>query len=134
MDFFKITIPSKNVYIKLLRHALKNFLYLCNFKNDEEIFMMELALNESVANVIEHTYSYNEKKLIDIEFLFDGKELIIKIRDYGEKIDTSKIKHRPLEEYRDGGLGVYIIEQVFGKPVWEDIEIGNLMILKKDIF
>ncbi|MDN5342405.1 ATP-binding protein [Oceanotoga sp. DSM 15011] len=131
MDFVKISIPSKNIYIKLLRNMMKDFCTIIKYKNEDEIFMIELALNEAIANIIEHTYKYEENKKIDLSIEYDDDVLTIKIRDYGEKIIPENIKHRDLDNIRDGGLGVYIIEQVFGKPQWVYCNDGNLMILKK---
>ncbi|HOO74439.1 MAG TPA: ATP-binding protein [Tepiditoga sp.] len=134
MNFFKITIPSNSLYIKLIRSSLNSFLYLCNYKNDDEIFLLELALNEAVANIIEHTYNYEENHIIDIEFIFeDNYEFKIKIRDYGKKVNPEEIKPRDLNDYREGGLGTFIIKQVFTEQNWVSVDEGNLLVLSKKL-
>ncbi|SHF13606.1 serine/threonine-protein kinase RsbW [Marinitoga hydrogenitolerans DSM 16785] len=134
MESIKIEILSKTKYIKILREAMKYFLRLNEFDNEEQIFFMELALNEAVANVIEHTYKFDEQKKIIIKFEIEKKFFKVSIRDFGEKIDKERIKSRDLDDVKDHGLGVHIINQVFDEMMWKNInEEGNLLILKKSL-
>lgn len=134
MDYIELEILSKTKYIKILRETMKYFLKLNDYNNDEQIFFMELALNEAVANVIEHTYKFDELKRIIIKFELINSDFNIYIRDFGEKIDISKVKSRDLEDIKDHGLGVHIISQVFDNIMWKDInEDGNLLILTKKL-
>ncbi|MBM7558939.1 ATP-binding protein [Marinitoga litoralis] len=134
MDYIELEILSKTKYIKILRETMKYFLKLNDYNNDEQIFFMELALNEAVANVIEHTYKFDELKSIIIKFELINSDFNIYIRDFGEKIDISKVKSRDLEDIKDHGLGVHIISQVFDNIMWKDInEDGNLLILTKKL-
>lgn len=134
MEVIEIEILSKTKYIKILRESMKYFLRLNDYDNEEQIFFMELALNEAVANVIEHTYEFDEEKKIIIKFEIDNNQFKVYIRDFGEKINTDEIKSRDLDEIKDHGLGVHIITQVFDKMMWKDInEKGNLLILIKNL-
>lgn len=134
MDYIELEILSKTKYIKILRETMKYFLKLNDYNNDEQIFFMELALNEAVDNVIEHTYKFDELKSIIIKFELINSDFNIYIRDFGEKIDISKVKSRDLEDIKDHGLGVHIISQVFDNIMWKDInEDGNLLILTKKL-
>ncbi len=137
MEHFNLRIPSNKKYVKFSRHVLKKFFETISYEEDSEIFLIELALNEAIANIIEHTYKFEENHNIDIEVIYteksEEKYLEIKLRDYGEKVIVENVKPRDLEDYKDGGLGVYIINQVFKTPQWIDVEEGNLMILKKQL-
>lgn len=134
MEVIEIEILSKTKYIKILRESMKYFLRLNDYGNEEQIFFMELALNEAIANVIEHTYEFDEEKKIIIKFEIDNNQFKVYIRDFGEKINTDEIKSRDLDEIKDHGLGVHIITQVFDKMMWKDInEKGNLLILIKNL-
>lgn len=134
METLEIKILSKTKYIKILREAMKYFLRLNDYNDEEQIFFMELALNEAVANVIEHTYKFNEENEIFVKFEIKNNIFYLSIRDYGEKVDKNQVKSRDLDEIKDHGLGVHIITQVFDDMMWKDInEEGNLLILKKDL-
>ncbi|AEX86329.1 hypothetical protein XO10_09645 [Marinitoga sp. 1135] len=134
MERLKITINSDVKYIKILREAMKYFLKFNDYEDEEQIFFMELALNEAVANVIEHTYNYDNTKTVDIIFEIENKNFKVYIRDYGEKINLEEVKSRDLDDIKEHGLGVHIISQVFDHMMWKDInEEGNLLILEKSL-
>ncbi|KLO20878.1 MULTISPECIES: ATP-binding protein [unclassified Marinitoga] len=134
LESIELKIMSRTKYIKILREAMKYFLKLNDYNEEEQIFFMELALNEAVANVIEHTYKFDENRKIFIKFEIVNDIFSVYIRDFGEKIDKSSVKSRDLEDIKDHGLGVHIITQVFDEMMWKDInEEGNLLILKKNL-
>ncbi len=134
MSQIRVEIESKSSYIKALRQVLKEFLRVNNYDEEDEIFMFELALNEAIANVIEHTYNFEENHSINVEFSIDEERVFcISIRDFGKKVDPQKIQPRDLEDYRDGGLGVFIIQKVFGNMIWDDVTEGNLLCLYKKL-
>ncbi|GAB6188446.1 hypothetical protein JCM30566_01850 [Marinitoga arctica] len=134
MEIIEIEILSKTKYIKILRESMKHFLRLNDYDDEEQIFFMELALNEAVANVIEHTYKFNEEKKIKIKFEINNNQFKVYIRDFGEKINIEEVKSRDLDEIKDHGLGVHIITQVFDEMVWNNInEEGNLLTLIKKL-
>ncbi|KAF2955901.1 ATP-binding protein [Marinitoga sp. 38H-ov] len=134
MDYIELEILSKTKYIKILRETMKYFLKLNDYNDNEQIFFMELALNEAVANVIEHTYNFDEYKKIIIKFELINSMFNVYIRDFGEKVDIAKIKSRDLDDIKDHGLGVHIISQVFDNIIWKDInEEGNLLVLTKKL-
>jgi serine/threonine-protein kinase RsbW len=133
MQKITLGILSDKKYIRLVRSTLKIFLKLNNYDNSEEIFMIELAINEAIANIIEHTYNSDEKNNINLEMRLEDKKLIVSIKDEGPKINVDDIKHRDLEDYQDRGLGVYIIKSVFDTIEWVDIDRGNMQILSKTL-
>ncbi|MGM0640031.1 MAG: ATP-binding protein [Thermotogota bacterium] len=133
MQKLNLGILSDKKYIRLVRSTLKDFLKLNNYDNADEIFMIELAVNEAIANIIEHTYNFEEDNFIYLEIIIDKKKLIVTLKDNGPKINVEEIKHRDLEDYQDNGLGVYIINNVFDSIEWVDTEKGNVQILSKNL-
>ena len=53
------------------------------------------------------------------------------IRKYGRTCDPAKIRGRPLEEIRPGGLGVHIIRQAFDRVTYSPQPCGTRLILEK---
>ena len=126
-----ISFHAKRENVRITRAVVRNFLLLRGIF-EQDIFDTELALDEAVANVIEHTYKFDESKIITLTLLWDSDGVLeILIRDFGPKVDPSKIKSRPLEELKEGGLGVYIMKKIFDVVEWKDVEKGNLLYLKK---
>jgi len=132
MEVITISFPARSENIRLARAVVKNFLLLKKVF-EEDIFDTELALDEAVSNIIVHTYKNDENKYIIMTLVWKKElnELEILLRDFGPKVDPSKVKPRPLEEIKPGGLGVYIIQKIFDVMKFKDVDIGNLLILKK---
>ena len=131
-DMITLSFLSKRANVRIVRAVVRNFL-LIKGVFEQDIFDTELALDEAVANVIEHTYKEKEDQAIILTLIWDENKILeVLIRDFGEKVDPSKIKSRPLEELREGGLGVYIIRKVFDVMEWKEIPSkGNLLYLKR---
>ncbi|HPE68642.1 MAG TPA: ATP-binding protein [Thermotogota bacterium] len=125
---------SKVDNIRVVRAALRAFLK--NRKVPEaEIFDTELALNEAVANVIEHTYQFAESKRISIDFFWVEEEntLEVVIQDFGQKVEMNHLVSRDLEKVDDHGLGVYLIKSIMDNMEFVDVpdEVGNRLRLVK---
>ncbi|ABR31162.1 anti-sigma regulatory factor [Thermosipho melanesiensis] len=132
MDFISLTFLSKSENIKIARSIIQNFLSQKNL-NEQDIFDTELAVNEAIANVIEHTYNFEKDKIIKMTLKWiEPNTLEVYLRDFGPKVDPSNVKPRKLEEIRPGGLGVYIIKKVFNVMEFRNVENGNLLFLSKE--
>ena len=130
-EVLTMSFHSKKENVRIVRAVVRNFLLLRGVF-EQDIFDTELALDEAVANVIEHTYKYDESKIIILTLIWEDGQLEVLIRDFGPKVDPSKIKPRPLDEIREGGLGVYIIQKIFDEMRWKEINApGNLLYLRK---
>jgi len=128
---FVLHIDSEIKNIRLVRSLLRTFLDFYGIDNDE-IFKMELAVNEALANIIEHTYKFDSTKKITISFSLENDELHVTLRDFGKKVDLSEIKFQPPDELSEGGRGVYIIKNIVDEYKFDDkVEKGNLLHLRK---
>ncbi|RDI92140.1 serine phosphatase RsbU [Thermosipho africanus Ob7] len=132
MDIISITFLSKSENIKIARSVVQKFLSQ-KAVNEQDIFDTELAVNEAIANIIEHTYKFEKDKIIKMTLKWTEPNVLeIYLRDFGPKVDPSKVKPRPLEEIRPGGLGIYIIQKIFDVMEFKDVSCGNLLLLKKE--
>jgi len=116
--------------IKLARVVIHTFLALRGVF-DKDIFDTELAINEAIANVIQHTYKGDPKYIVMTLNWIEPNELEVLLRDFGPKVDPSKIKSRELDDIRPGGLGVYIIKRIFDVMEFKNVAEGNLLYLKR---
>ncbi|MEJ5257094.1 MAG: ATP-binding protein [Fervidobacterium sp.] len=116
--------------IKLARVVIHTFL---SFRNvfDKDIFDTELAINEAIANIIQHTYNGDPKYIIMTLNWIEPNTLEVILRDFGPKVDPSKIRSRDLNDIRPGGLGVYIIQRIFEVMEFRNVKEGNLLYLKR---
>ena len=77
------------------------------------------AVDEAVTNIVRHSYGNRLDKPIAMYFRSTQRRneaevqhgLEILLCDRGPEVDASKLKGRPLEEIRPGGLGMHLIHQ-----------------------
>jgi len=92
-------------------------------------FQMALAVDEAVANVINHGYRRRPDGRIwlQISRVSAPREgVIFVIDDEGEQVDPCQIRSRDLDDIRPGGLGVHIIREVMDGCVWERRPQGGM--------
>jgi anti-sigma regulatory factor (Ser/Thr protein kinase) len=79
----------------------------------DQVKHIALAVDEAASNVIRHGYKGTCERPIWVKVSptkFKGKQAVsIVLEDECTGVDLSKIKGRPLEDYRPGGLGVHLI-------------------------
>lgn len=132
-DEFDMRFDSRINNIRIVRAALRTFLKLKNV-HESDIFDTELAINEALANVIEHTYKFRESEKIDFNMVWKPEEHKCEflIRDYGKKIEMAKVVSRDLEDVKDHGLGVYLMKNIMDAVYFMEMEAeGNLLCLEK---
>ncbi len=134
-DFRKATVivPASVKVVKSLRGLLRNFLSANDVENEDALYDLELVVSEALVNVVEHTYDFDSSKLIVCTFEMDIDTLEIKIRDFGPKVDVKKLKPRSLSKPREGGLGLYLIRNLVDAWEYKDVNVGNLLVLRRKI-
>ncbi len=93
-----------------------------------------MAVDEACQNIIRHAYRGGNGDIV-VSLRLDGDELSVHLVDFAPPVDPSRIRPRPLEELRPGGLGTHFI-----RSVMDDIAFlppppgaGNLLQMKKRI-
>ncbi len=127
-----ISLQSKTRFIKEIRTKLREFASEIGFSEDE-IFDIQLAVNEALANIMKHAYKGAEDGKIDVRVNTDSTgAMVICIRDWGQKPDRDAIKSRDLEDFRENGLGVFLMNQLVDEVEFDDSpECGMILKLKK---
>lgn len=127
----KITITSNPAHIRVVRTAVETFSGRNGFTQTQS-HQIGLAVNEALANVIEHGYQGNTDQVIhvSVEMLtddqFSEKGIRVIIRDFGRQVDPECIKGRDLDDIRPGGLGVHIMRTVMDKVVYRCLPDGGM--------
>ena len=86
----------------------------------ESVFAIELAVGEALANIIEHAYQNKPGRQIHLMLTIDEVKLFLIIRDFGRKFDLNSYHPPDLDEAKEGGYGVYLIEQMMDEVRYED--------------
>jgi anti-sigma regulatory factor (Ser/Thr protein kinase) len=129
----KLTIPSESKYLRLARETLKQYL-ACQKVADELSCKLVLCVDEACSNIIKYSYEGSPGQPIELCFDFQDDQFIAKIRDYGKQCDAKKIKPRPLDEIRPGGLGTFFIFQIMDDVDYcTKREKGTLLTMSKKL-
>jgi serine/threonine-protein kinase RsbW len=96
---------------------------------EETHFAINLCLEEALANIIRHGYRGQPDHSITIDFTSTGTSVTFVIEDQAPHYAPAETaESRPLasiEEFRPGGLGLYLMRRFAGTLRWEPLPRGN---------
>ncbi|HEY5813679.1 MAG TPA: ATP-binding protein [Terrimicrobiaceae bacterium] len=125
----KVVFTSDACRMAEVRDSARSFLRKCDLE-EASIELLVLGLDEACTNIIRHAYRHDEKPVrLEMERLRDRVRFIL--RDYGQRCDPERIRSRALKDVRPGGVGVYIIKQVFDYVKYEPRRRGTRLVLEK---
>lgn len=86
----------------------------------DEMFYIELAVQEATTNVILHSQHTEADQGIDVAVGFAGRAVEIELLYNGVDFDSSPVPLPHFDGSREGGFGLFIIKQVM-----DDVEYGR---------
>jgi len=96
---------------------------------------MTLAVDEACANIMKHTYCGSTDRPIIARCVVNDELIEFQLEDYGPCVDLEKVKPRPLDELRPGGLGTHFINSAMDEVIYDTTGnpdgSGNLLRLIK---
>lgn len=128
----RIHVLSRASALQPLRHLFCSLIEKYNFSANS-VNDVVMALNEACMNVIQHAYcNLNDGEII-VEIVKQDNGLLIRVIDYAQHSDLSKIQSRELDDVRPGGLGVHLIETLVNKVEYKNMQgdSGNILELHK---
>jgi serine/threonine-protein kinase RsbW len=75
------------------------------------IFNLELVVSESCSNVVRHAYPEDDPGPLVMKIWFVPEKVTIQIIDHGPGFDPQKVPPPDFEDPKEGGMGLYIIQQ-----------------------
>lgn len=131
-ELFSISFNANPLNTRVARAALKSFL-MQHDAPEEDVWDIEIAVNEALTNVIRHTYKYDQTKIIKMSILWDERSVEVLIRDFGEHVDPKSLQPRIPNPEREGGFGLFIIHRVFDSVELINVCRGNLLRLRRTL-
>jgi serine/threonine-protein kinase RsbW len=106
--------------------------------NDEQVYDVQMAVDEACTNVIQHAYHSRPDGTIDILCERRKKNFVVIIQDFGERFDPKKIKfpktQDSLSKRRIGGLGLFFMHKLMDRVEFEFAKgRGNRLTMVKKI-
>jgi len=116
---FRIKLPSETANLDIIRKFVSGIAENLGF-SDDDIYKIELAVDEACSNVIKHAYrnmkNNRKEKIIDITVKIKPKQLEIIVADKGKGFHPEKLREPKIEEYmkkmKRGGLGIYLMKSM----------------------
>jgi len=102
-------IDSRTENLEPLRKDIADLLDHAGL-SEKERYGILVSVVEGCTNSIRHAYGNVPGKKIRIAVSDQKSKVIVKIRDYGKKIDLEKIPSPTLPPEKPGGLGIYFMK------------------------
>ncbi|MBD3271991.1 MAG: anti-sigma factor antagonist [Elusimicrobia bacterium] len=131
--WFTMQIPSNIVYLNSVRAFLTSILGESGYGSNADTSEIELAVDEAVANVMEHAYGMDKTRSLRITIFLTNEYILVKLRDHGLAFDLAekvKEEEQTVGTQRKRGRGCYIIKKVMDKLEYQSIpDVGNELVM-----
>ena len=78
--------------------------------SDQELFAVELAVNEAVVNIIKHAYGGRQTEPIHLDGDVGSDSVLIRIRHRGTSFEPAGVPPPAFDGSKTHGFGLYIIK------------------------
>ncbi len=124
-------LESKTSSIKIIREEIRLLLKEAGLPSKLEESIL-VALGEAFTNSIRHSYEGREDQKVRVLYEETPEKIVLHIRDFGKKIDLSKVKKPVLPPETPGGLGIHFMETIMDRLEYNTGHAeGNELILTK---
>lgn len=112
---FTLHVPSSTENLALIRDFVSNIGKQAGL-DESQVSMIELAVDEACANVIEHAYGSDRTKEVVVRARLNEDTIEIQVEDTGKGFDPSAIEQQDvkklIQERKSGGLGMRMMKMV----------------------
>lgn len=134
-DTLNLTLPNKMAYLDFAQMFVVEAAKLHGFK-DKQLNQIALAVEESVSNVMKHTYDAEENRTFDIHCKLTPKGIEIILKEKGMPFDPSRVKSYQvttnIEEASADGLGMFLMKNLMDEYTFNNLGIeGKETIMAK---
>ncbi|KIX10983.1 ATP-binding protein [Dethiosulfatarculus sandiegensis] len=130
-----LAIDSRLIEVRVIAEQIKKFC-LKHDLDPEDGAMVELAVVEALNNVIKHSYGNQPGHRVEVDLEALSDRLVFTILNWGipfSQKNRAELKSDPTESatLSEGGMGLFIIDQVMDKVEYLVMEGANVHILTK---
>jgi anti-sigma regulatory factor (Ser/Thr protein kinase) len=124
------SIPNDTKYLSVVRETVREVVRLAGFPEDD-VHMLTVAVDEAVANIIEHGFEPRSYGRMEIEIQMAADEDVFEaiIRDCGSAFDPSRIALVNIKEHvragRKNGLGIFLMQRIMDRVIYSRDERNN---------
>jgi anti-sigma regulatory factor (Ser/Thr protein kinase) len=107
-DFVQVRLGSHPKHLPLLRAVATEGARLAGF-GEEDCERIALGVTEALTNVMRHGYGGDTQRPIELRLQAPPGLFRVEIDDEAKFVDPSRMRSRPLEDVRPGGLGLHLM-------------------------
>ncbi|MGM0379269.1 MAG: ATP-binding protein [Bacillota bacterium] len=128
-DVINLRLPCNPEFVNVARMTVS--VVANNIKMNYEVIQdLKVAVSEACNNVIQHS---NSQDFYEIDFYPREEKITIDIKDFGDGFELKNYEKPDLENPKEGGLGIFIIESLMDKfEIITDNNIGTTVRMIKN--
>ncbi|MBI3969547.1 MAG: ATP-binding protein [Chloroflexi bacterium] len=126
-----VTVPTAVRWARVLAKVGRLIADELEGISQEQAAGIEVAISESIANVIEHAHRHDSSLPVRIEFAYDGGQLTIDVFDRGPGFDISAVPPVALAHLGSDGRGVHIMRGLMDEVSYDRVGTTNRLRLIK---
>ncbi|MCX6272742.1 MAG: ATP-binding protein [Bacteroidetes bacterium] len=117
-----LTIPNQVAYVPLILSSVRHMAGLAGFNNNDTL-RIEMAVEEAVANVIEHAFTPGEQASFDLQISRETLGISVVIKEMGIPYDFSLLpEYKKDQADQDGkGLGSFLIKNLLDEVTYVNL-------------
>ena len=103
--------------------------------DEDEVMQISMAVREAAVNAVLHGNAYDPEKKVKLDFVTNGHDLVITIRDQGKGLDPSKIPDplAPENLLKTSGRGIFLIRSFMDEVQIHPSQTGTEIKLIKHV-
>jgi serine/threonine-protein kinase RsbW len=124
-----LVLPSKLESIDQSVLAGVDFAKKLGF-SDDDLFAIDMAMRETVANAVKHGNKFDETKAIEITFLEQVDKFEIAVRDFGNGFEVLNVPDPTDSEniMKTNGRGILFMRNFMDGVEWKEAENGGTIV------
>jgi serine/threonine-protein kinase RsbW len=124
-----LTLPSKLESIDQSVLAGVDFAKKLGF-SDDDLFAIDMAMRETVANAVKHGNKFDETKAVEITFDEQVDKFEIAVRDFGNGFEVQQVPDPTDSEnlMKTNGRGILFMRNFMDGVEWEEAENGGTIV------
>lgn len=123
-DAFKMTLPNDGSYLPIVQLCVREVSKKYGF-DDDDLYKIELGLEETFMNVIEHAFEKGEDNTFEITCEQIPKGIEIVVKEQGIPFDANRLPcYTPsadIDKASISGLGTYLTREVLDKVSYHNL-------------
>ncbi len=125
----ELILPTKLESVEKAAIEAEDFAKQAGF-NEEEIYAIDMAVREAVANAVKHGNLLDESKNVELTFNNLPKGLEITVRDFGKGFDVEEIPDptKPENLLKVNGRGILFMRNFTEEVEWERHPEGGMIV------